>query len=265
MHDVSIWVPTLNCLRGQRRYLEGLLSKTATTLNALRDRQTRNERALSANPTPRSKRKKILQNKWRTSKTMQTCENEERAILECLGVCKNNISTLEAIVGPEYCSSPTNYHSAAEYNSTNSYANTGASGFDWKDWGDETPVSLFQRCRERSLVMEEIAPEVTPNVVLRVPPNMAPPQLAHTMLSPQAAVFEPRVVPIPLVDEEMPRELDKLSISGLLSSKHMRLISKRHFSDDAIGHVQRSTCEAPRYQPELEEKARAPRKRTRSM
>ncbi|KAF2645540.1 hypothetical protein P280DRAFT_465357 [Massarina eburnea CBS 473.64] len=211
MRDASAWVPTLNCLRGQKR-------------------QTRNEHALSTNPRPRSKKKKILQNKWRTGKTIQTCENEETVILECLQVCRNNISTLEAIVTPESCPSSTGYQSATDGTSTNSY-DLDYSVFDWKGWGDESRTSPFEGCRRQSLQTDEIAPEV---------PLDAGSWLACTAtaaMSPRAAVFEPGAMHVLQVDNERPQELDKLSISGLLSSKRMQLISSRRFSDDAIGHL----------------------------
>lgn len=53
------WTNKLAELREQSRYLEDFLSKKGTILNALRDRETRNERLLSLNPTLRAKRKKI--------------------------------------------------------------------------------------------------------------------------------------------------------------------------------------------------------------
>ncbi|KAF2690519.1 hypothetical protein K458DRAFT_288892 [Lentithecium fluviatile CBS 122367] len=254
-----MWISTLDCLRSQKGYLDNLLSKTAVTLNALRERQTRNERALSTNPTPRSKRKKIQQNKWRTNKTIQTCENEERAILDCLQVCSNNISTLESIINPTDLSS-----TAVECTVSNPYALSDTTSFDWNGWTDNAAISPFQRDRERPLPMDEIPPETPvaqtrfrymsptlrrpPPLPLRahrdptalvppVPPNTAHSQFSHSALSPEAAVIEPSVTHVPHCDDELPRELDKLSISGLLSSKRMHRIVQKRFSDAAIGHL----------------------------
>lgn len=261
-HDPSMWVPTLNCLHGQRGYLEDLLSKTVTTLNVLRDKQTRNERALSTNPSPRSRKKKILQNKWRTNKTIQTCENEERVILDCLQVCVNNISTLEAILSPtELSSSMADY----DYDPNRSYADLEDTSVDWRGWTDGAVFSSLQKGRERSPSVDEIPPDTCleidgfedlaitdakrpPPLPPRsrvplveagppVPPNTALTQFSNSSLSAAAAVFEPSITHTPHIDEEMPTELDKLSISGLLASKRMQMIQKERFSDAAIGHL----------------------------
>ncbi|KAF2240953.1 hypothetical protein BU26DRAFT_572191 [Trematosphaeria pertusa] len=277
MYDSSAWMPTLASLHSQKGYLEGLLSKTATTLNALRDRQTRNERALSTNPTPRSKRKKIQQNRWRTNKTIQTCENEEKVILDCLQVCTSNIHTLESIINPTDLSS-----TAATYSSSKSYskyADSESTDFDWYGWTDDAPISPFQKERERSLVVDEIPPEARWDEIvyetkitrelkrppplrpclraprdedsLPAPPNTAQTQFQHSSLSPEADVFEPSVTHTPC-DGGLPKELDKLSLSGLWASKRMRLIQKRRFSDAAIGHLFRRLSSGAR--PELLQK-----------
>ncbi|KAF1993589.1 hypothetical protein P154DRAFT_540282 [Amniculicola lignicola CBS 123094] len=241
MHDPSTWNSTLLCLKNQKGYLEDLLSKTATTLNALRDKQTRNERALSTNPAPRTKKKKILQNRWRTDKTITTCENEERVILDCLQVCSSNISTLESLFSPPDASS-----TAAEYNSgTSAYTESIDTDFDWNNgWADGGGVSPFQRECRNPLLMDDIPPEaglesmartdepkrplIPPRVhspppsvaLLAVPPNTAYSQFHHSTLSPAAACFEPSIThSTPL--EEKPIDLDKLSISGLLATKRV--------------------------------------------
>ncbi|KAL1597937.1 hypothetical protein SLS60_008425 [Paraconiothyrium brasiliense] len=236
-------------LRGQKDYLEELLSKTAMTLNALRDRQTRNQRVLSTHPTPRSKRKKIEQNGYRTSKTIQTCENEEKAILDCLQVCKNNINTLEALIYP-----PETSWTHAEYYSSNSYVDSDTTSFDWQGWSEDVAISPFEKTRNRPLPLDEIAPDTIasgyaeaetrrpPRPSLRsasetkstLPP--APLNSAYTnfALSPEATAFEPGAAHLQLPGTRLTKELDKLTISGLLASKRMDSIQKRRFSDEGV-------------------------------
>jgi hypothetical protein len=256
MLDTQIWTSMLSSLHSQRCYLNDLLSKTAITLNVLRERRTRNERALSKSPTPRSKRKKIQQNRWRTNRTIQTCENEERVILDCLKVCNSNINILETIVNPQVPSS-----TVFDYTSSNSMVDSGPNSFDWGGWTDDTPVSPFVKTRVRSLPMEEISPETplsktefdspSPGSTRRpspqatrspagaatlpplVPSDPVNPAFTHfeetlfrdefsSVLSPEAAAFEPSLTRRQSDDNELPRKLDKLSISGLLASKCMQ-------------------------------------------
>jgi hypothetical protein len=249
-YDVSNWTATLISLRGQRSYLEGLLSTTAMTLNTLRDKQTRNERALSAGPTPRTKKKKIQQNRWRTDKTIKTCENEKRVILDCLTVCQSNIDTLEAILCPtETISAAAEYYT---YTPTSfDDTDTISTDIDWNGWTDESPVSPFQRKPHSVVMSEEIPPDhlvdgdaslagkkppplplrahVAPSAEpLLVPPNTAK---SYTALSPEVTGFEPNITHC------RSPEIDKLSISGLLASKRVQRIqrqSERRFSDMAI-------------------------------
>ena len=150
------WSTTLMTLYNQRSYLEGLLSKTATTLNALRDKQTRNERVLVAYTGPRSKKKKVLQNRWRTEKTIKTCENEERVIIGCLQVCQSNINTLESMMHTTESST-----TAAEYDwsTCQSYIETeSTTDFDWNGW-DDCGVSPFQKPCHHPLVLDEVPPD----------------------------------------------------------------------------------------------------------
>ncbi|KAH7130121.1 hypothetical protein B0J11DRAFT_503921 [Dendryphion nanum] len=274
------WMATLSCLRDQRGYLESLLSKTATTLNALRDRQDKNEWALNANPTPRTKKKKIQQNRWRTNRTIQRCENEEKVILECLQVCNSNISTLESILLPIDSSS-----TAAEYNSHGTYlesyleTDSTATGIDWNGWNgwvDGGETSPFQRRCNKPLMVDDIPPEeaflersmscrklppLPPRAALAVPLSTslppAPPKSAyiqfhHSMLSPEATCFESKVLHVNGGAKSPCGEtlrLDKLSISGLMASKRVQAMmhQRRRFSDAAIGHMFRklSTMSRP--------------------
>jgi hypothetical protein len=252
MHDLKTWVPTLNSLRVQKGYLEDLLSKTATTLNALRDRQTRNQRVLSTRPTPRSKRKKMEQNRWRTSKTIQTCENEEKVILDCLQVCLNNIHTLEAII---YHPPELMWTSAERYGST-FYGNSDTTPFDWQGWTDDVLMSPFEQTRRGPLPMEEPMDEIAPEhpaasyveAETRCPASLhlpyfpgptstflvAPPNCANFALSPEAASFEPSTTHAQLTVTQLAKELDKLTIAGLLASKRMSSIRRRRSSDEAV-------------------------------
>ncbi|KAJ4352529.1 uncharacterized protein N0V89_007878 [Didymosphaeria variabile] len=256
MQDVNTWLPTLNSLRGQKDYLEELLSKTATTLNALRDRQTRNQRVLDTNPTPRSKRKKIQQNRWRTCKTIHTCENEEKVILDCLKVCENNIHTLEAIICP-----PETPWTRAEYYSSNSYVDSDTTSFDWQGWTEDVAVSPFEKTRIRPLPLDDIAPDTVASVYAgaetrRPPPPPlrpvseidsalppAPPNSAYTnfTLSPEATAFKPHGAHLQLPVARLTKELDKLTISGFLASKRMDSIRRRRFSDEGVAFLRRSS------------------------
>ncbi|KAF2871375.1 hypothetical protein BDV95DRAFT_606813 [Massariosphaeria phaeospora] len=242
IYNSADWMSTLTSLQNEKGYLEGLLSKTVTTLNALRDKQTRNERSLIANPSPRTKKKKIQQNRWRTDKTIKTCEKEEKTVLDCLQVCKNNISTLETIFKQMEMSS-----TAADCYSSDrcSYSESATTAFDWNGWADEGDMSPFQKRSHRAFSFPSIPPEVRvdeihlgeavaaetrrpprlpprrrappPAAVLPpVPPNSAHIQFHHSTLSPDAACFEPSITHYPHADKKP--ELDKLSISGLLSS-----------------------------------------------
>lgn len=261
MYELSGWGATLVCLREEKGYLEGLLSKTATTLNALRERQTRNERTLDSHTLSKHKKKKVLQARWRVNKTIQTCEKEERVILDCLQVCTSNINTLQAMLSPEDQSSM-----AAEYDSSTSFVGSEQTAFSWAGWTDNSPISPFQKSREGPFATDEVAPEThlegveadhvsmagvnrplpprplalaaPAETMCLVPPNTARTEYLHSALSPEAAVFEPSVTHnAPDDNKGLARELDKLSISGLLASKRMRMIQKRRFSDVAIGHL----------------------------
>jgi hypothetical protein len=252
---------TLTSLKSQKGYLNDLLSKTVTILNALRDKQGRNYRLLDSTLGPRSKKKKILQNQWRTDKTIKTCENEEKVILDCLRVCENNIHTLESFVYPMgTCTT------AAEYDSRNakhSYIDSVSTDFDWNGWADGVPMSPYHRQRHNASIPNKIPPDgvvqrpvqwtapgnpitlkqasapkrptpLTPHV--HHPPTTAVPEFHHTVLSPEATSFEPHIVHSPTV-ERTQKELDKLNVSGLLDSMSISQIVGRRFSDAAIGHM----------------------------
>jgi hypothetical protein len=269
-HQPDTWSTTLMGLYNQRAYLEGLLSKTATTLNALWDKQTRNDRVLLSHPGPRSKKKKIMQNRWRTDKTIQTCENEERVILDCLQVCRSNINALESMMHSTNTSSM-----AAEYDWSACHpyidSESTATDWDWNGWVDEGLASPFHRPCHNPLIFDEVPPDacldaMVPNDLGTArkkapplpprareppqsttsppppPPNTAHAQLHHSMLSPVAVCFGPKVVQKrPGINQGTKlASLDKLSISGLLASKRVQRIQgeqKRRFSDAQLSHV----------------------------
>ncbi|KAF2467705.1 uncharacterized protein BDR25DRAFT_233742 [Lindgomyces ingoldianus] len=257
--DYGVWTSTLIDLHNQRGYLEGLLSTTSIKLNALRDKQTRIERALGLNPSPRLKKKQILHNWWRTDKTIKTCENEERTILDCLQVCISNIHTLEAIVFSGDNSSAAAGHSPSA--SQCSIPMMTMTDIVWNGWTDAGDLTPFRKRREKLTVLNEILPEVcveehdidglimqtvslpprsgSPPAPLSAlppaPPNTAYRQYQHSALSPEAAPFEPSITHGIHDDDEKPVvELDKLSITGLQAPKQ---VQKRRFSDAAINHV----------------------------
>jgi hypothetical protein len=255
--DTNNWALKLRSLHNQKRYLDDVLSKTAVTLHALRERQTRNERLLSTNPTPRSKRKKILQNRWRTGKTIQTCEKEEKVILDCLQVCTNNLKMLEAIINPIDLSS-----NGANCTWGGPYTESETTALDWNDWTDNGVISPFRKDRIRSLPMDEIPPEMLPDkfkltytlptttthtfqtssqyhsdttmLLPLVSLNTTP---LHRRLSRRATVFEPSITHSRPLDDELPVQLDKLSISGLMGSKSMQHVQARRLSDVTLEHL----------------------------
>ncbi|KAF1972091.1 hypothetical protein BU23DRAFT_165833 [Bimuria novae-zelandiae CBS 107.79] len=250
MDDPSTWVSTLNGLCGQRDYLERLLARTARTLHALRDTQTHNERVLSAHLKPRTKREqhKIDQNRKRTNKTIQTFENEEWAILNCLQTCERNIYTLEAIIY-----SPAMLWTSAEYYLDNSYVNSDTDSFE-PGWTDEAAVSLFERHRETVLQIDEIPPEKPlPNDAegngKRLPPRIRPTLTplrtsfhttqTHFAFSPVAAEFRPGAIHLQQPITLVAKELDKLTIEGFLAVKRKRSIQMRRRSDDSTNSMLR--------------------------
>jgi len=256
--DPKDWNPTWIQLQNQKKYLEELLSKTVVTLNSLREKQSRNERALINTPSPRSRKKKILQSRWRTDKTIKTCENEERVIFDCLQVCQRNIHTLEAILNPGDSSGQSAVPDHTSTRSSISYDTPLTTELDWSGWTDDQPESPFQKRAQGRTVVDEIPPEMTivrdmhlaplepldtfPELeaedVPPVPPNTALPSTrpSHAILSPEAACFEPRIVQY--VSEEDPvTKLDKLTISGLLAPRSLLWVPKRRFSDDAVKYL----------------------------
>ncbi|KAF2750466.1 hypothetical protein M011DRAFT_465218 [Sporormia fimetaria CBS 119925] len=235
------WSAMLVSLRNQKEYLEGLLCKTATTLHVLRDKQTRNERALAGNPAPAAKRKKIRHNQWRTSKTIKTCEHEEAAVLDYLRVCNANIMSLEAILyrpGTILYSTETSSITAdncwSDSRESGAETETSATDFDWNGWADDDSMSPFERKTRRPVFAEDIAPEtpvddtrpkgtLTPHLHA-VPPPVAPRQRTAS-LSAAAPCFNPRTNTAVTVRETANQPVDKLSISGLLASKRLRRLN----------------------------------------
>jgi hypothetical protein len=230
MYDPVTWAPTLSCLHGQKDYLEELLSKTATTLNALRDRQTRNERVLSAHAVPRSKRKKVQQNRWRTSKTIQTCENEERVILDCLQVCESNIYTLEALINSPNMTDPSEGLSFGD-----THTDPEVEWLDWKGWTDDAPVSPFKRNRERLLPMDDVPPEMEvpghPEARNERRPFGADITQDQGTLRAEALEFKPGAVHLRQPVTVLAKELDKLTISSFLAAKRRRSNRRSSVSD----------------------------------
>ncbi|ORY18360.1 hypothetical protein BCR34DRAFT_582990 [Clohesyomyces aquaticus] len=273
--EPSSWAWMLTNLRIQGEYLQDLLCKTTLTLHALRDKYNRTQRALDSNPTPRKKKKRLQQVKWRTDKTIKTCENEERVILDSLQLCSDNIRALEIIINPcDTFSAMYEYDSSTFQGTYTNNTTPATTDMDWIGWATEGDTSPLQRRCEQPVIMDDVPPEVPRmdlgNVVkLKIPapprarhsspdpvsvlswapPNTACPPYMHSMLSPEAALFEPSITHYPPVYpsvepysakdmDDKGSKVDKLSISGLLASKRVqRLQSRRRFSDAAVNHV----------------------------
>ncbi|KAF2816358.1 uncharacterized protein BDZ99DRAFT_458231 [Mytilinidion resinicola] len=256
-----VWTPDTARLQNQKTYLEDLLSKTATTLHTLREKQTRTDRILATGPSPRTKKKRIMQTRWRTGKTIKTCENEERVILDCLKVCNNNLQALQTL---EAC----NYPALSEPNFTPLSWYTNATpdtpGVDlWNGFGDQ--CSPFQKQSQymtaqdvevaphltyEEAVLETLQPSAHTLVQFPVPSarRQAFRQSQPSLLSPLATTFQP--------DEEKHGTSpvkDKLTLAGLLSSnrvRQLRSLPKRRFSDAAVGHLFRCLSQ-PRFDKEV--------------
>ena len=221
------WNSTWVQLMDQKHYLQELLSKTAVTLNALRERQNRNERALNNCPTPRSRKKKILQSRWRTDKTIKTCENEERVIYDCLQVCQSNISTLEGIVNTRGTSSTVPDFTSTQ--SSISYDTPLTSEFNWNGWADEEGESPFHKPAQACGVVDEIPPEMTiKDVQVRHLPPLAPleplPPRVHTDLPP----VPPNTARPSNKSSETTLSPEAASSSPALCSSSARRIRPRH-------------------------------------
>ncbi|KAF2492219.1 hypothetical protein BU16DRAFT_584346 [Lophium mytilinum] len=255
------WAPDTARLQTQKSYLEELLSTTATTLHTLREKQTRTDRILATGPSPRTKKKRIMQTRWRTGKTIKTCENEERVILDCLKVCNNNLQALQNL---EAC----NYPAFAEPSFTplswysNATPDTRGADF-WNGFGDE--CSPFQKQSQYLTAQDvEVAPHLTyeeavletlqlsarplVDIPVRRARRLACREPQTSLLSPLAATFEP--------DEKkhgIAPVKDKLTLAGLLSSnrvRQLRSLPKRRFSDAAVGHLFRCLSR-PRFVKEV--------------
>lgn len=291
-YDTNNCFADLSSLYLSRTYLEGALAKTTITLNTLRDRQTRNERLLSTCAGPRSKKKKIKQNKWNTGKTIETCEREERAFFDCLQVCIGNIQMLEAIVHS------TNTSLVSGHGCSNSNTCSDATSFDWQGWTDNAIVSPFEKEARHTFSIDEIAPEVcreyaisnkvaaearrvsaqrpsarTPranrtcvSTVYPVPIDTTFSYNLRSVLSPEATEFQPER-PFGLPVHRPGKEVDKLSISGYLASKRLQFAQQRSSSEigmidvnhrlssmarPPLAQLQTWTGPSPQRQPEIE-------------
>ncbi|KAL6710168.1 hypothetical protein ACN47E_009959 [Coniothyrium glycines] len=214
---VSDWSTALPWLRAESSILENSLADCVTYLNALRTKLTREKRRLSCNSTmTRKKRKKMQHCIYEITKDIMVRERAEQALLNNLQACQAKIflvstlwypsltqlsTVLDTTSGSTHCSVPEESEPTEE---------------SWNGWAEEATMSPFQKQSTASFFESGVAPdecsqaytqgckkdrklppiiirtgEVLDGPLLPAPPNTAASQHIHSVLSPEAAVFEP--------------------------------------------------------------------------
>jgi hypothetical protein len=189
-----------------------------------------------------------MQTRWRTGKTIKTCDNEEKAILDCLKVCNSNLQALynlELSYFPPFME-PTY---TPRFWPSNASPNTLEPDI-WNGYGDD--CSPFQKESQNMFTDDvEVAPHLTYEEALleslhlssRAPVDVpmlktrrpACKQSEIPALGPPAASFEPTEK-----SHGVPPAKDKLTVAGLLNRgrfRQLRSPPKRRFSDGAVGPV----------------------------
>jgi hypothetical protein len=211
----NTWIIDLARLRNERDILENGLANCVTYLHVLRKKQARNERLLNLEPArTRKKRKKIQQNKRELDREIRNRQRDEEAFLSNLQVCKANIDVAEG-----YSYVPTNLSSIAAdctWSSTQwSVEEFAPTEISWNGWMEGAITSPFDKKRSDPFSVYEFAPDelaepdrdtivvedlprplpVTRSTrdvdVLPVPPNTVYRDICPSLLSPEAATFEP--------------------------------------------------------------------------
>jgi hypothetical protein len=220
----NTWIVNLARLRNERDILENGLANCVTYLHVLRKKQARNERLLNLEPAPsRKKRKKIQQNKRALDREIRNRQRDEAAFLSNLQTCKANI-----YVTKEFLRVRTDLSSiAADCTSSTtqwSVEKSPTTEISWSGWIEGAITSPFEKRRSNSFSVHEFAPdelaepdydtiavEDSPRplpfsrstrdiAVLPIPPNTAYPDICPSLLSPEAAIFEPSSYSIAHID-----------------------------------------------------------------
>ncbi|KAF2129680.1 hypothetical protein P153DRAFT_367048 [Dothidotthia symphoricarpi CBS 119687] len=222
----------------EKGFLENRLGKCAAYLQVLRKKQSRNERLLNDNPSPpRKKRKKLQQSNYELSAEIRNRERDESVLLNSLQTCKANIYIAGALAY-----TPTNMRSpvtnCASSPTQYSYTESEPTELSWNGWADEINTP-FQTPSQVTILMGDLAPDayldnakdfvavikninrplplsrITEDAImfLPVPPNTAHSQFSHSVLDPDAVVFESDPTHISNKGDIFSAQPDKLSIS----------------------------------------------------
>lgn len=246
-------------LLSEKEVLDNGLANCVTYLHALRKKQARNERRLSANPSlPRKKRKRIQQAKRNLEREIKNREQDEQAFLNNLQACRTNIYMANTISRPKVMLPSVTEHDSSSANC--SFAEQPApSEFILNGWTDDAAVSPFQRQCNNPFFENDIAPDdcidrtgnnATENrrprlltkfheynsAMLAVPPNTARTPFPHSILSPNAAVFEPQAVHTGQEDA-LGRHLQGHNISPPRASKSHKHVGQRRVTDAGIEYL----------------------------
>lgn len=242
---------------------EAILSKgladCVTYLKALREKQAKIAHQVNVDSAaPQKKRKKMQQIKRHITNEIKNRERDEDAFLNNLQACKANIFL--ANIKAYYTTAGSFHAPGLDYTSSLhtptlcSYAESETTDLTWDGWTDEAAVSPFQKYGGNAFFADDIAPDAF-SVELRrdsalsknakcflplsrdsmdmsnslpVPPNTAQSQfMLSTVLSPEAAVFEPTPDAADHRGELRGMELNTLSVSSPMASSCEQVLRSR--------------------------------------
>ncbi|EUC28325.1 hypothetical protein COCCADRAFT_9284 [Bipolaris zeicola 26-R-13] len=202
----------VSTLELEKELLENELANCVTYLQALRKKQTRNERRLAADSSlPVRKRKKIRQSMRELEKEIQNRERDKQAFLNNLQACKANIYLAETVSSPSTTVSSTIPDLASDSTLCSYPEEPEARDGQWNGWADKTASSPFQKDCSNSSSVDDIAPDDHPGVdgfdLATTKSTVCAQYVAQTgatwplpmactskqfVFSPEAALFEPR-------------------------------------------------------------------------
>jgi hypothetical protein len=268
-NEVSNWPHGIYKLQSEKEILEDGLANCVTYLQALRKKQARLERRLVTDPSlPRKKRKKIQQNKRDLENEIKHRERDEQAFLNNLQACKANIYIAETASLPSTAISSTipDIASTSTRYSYSEDVQTEPTEMSWNGWTDETVLSPFQKESNNPLFPDNVAPDEhwelgsvdgivledskqslaikhVKNIDTRL--RTSPNAQAHSLLSADAAVFQPRLTHSGQGDT-IHHQLAQLHLSSsmaitALKTKALELLEKRLVSDAGIVQARRQS------------------------
>ncbi len=218
---------TLELIYQEQRYLTKSLSKTHILLRGLRAELVDIERCLQEDQ-PRPKKRRTKHTRWKTKQAVENCENEQRVLLEALGVCEAKITAVQQ---------RTAYYSAQQ--STGLWSPTfpveltlpanesGLAALPSPQWspvqtcgfqsqrGESTSIYCDNSLFSQPIYGPPTSTYINPNALLYSPPNYShfTPSMAtqypEELLSPSAPTFT--FVPLQIRSDEPPSPLRKNS------------------------------------------------------